>query len=56
MNKLQAEGDGNSHLYSRGHGSNKSYKTKSFLLISMIELDHQMSTAKTLFNKMGLNT
>ncbi len=28
----------------------------SFLLISMIELDHQMSAAKTLFNKMGLNT
>ncbi len=29
---------------------------KSFLLISMIELDHQRSAAKTLIIKMGLDT
>ncbi len=29
---------------------------KSFLLIIMIELDHQRSAAKTLVNKMGLDT
>ncbi len=29
---------------------------KSFLLISMVELDHQRSAAKTLGNKMGLDT
>ncbi len=29
---------------------------KSFLLISMVEQGHQMSEAKTLFNKMGLDT
>ncbi len=29
---------------------------KSFLLISMVELDHQRSAAKTLVNKMGLDT
>ncbi len=29
---------------------------KSFLLISMVKLDHQRSAAKTLVNKIGLNT
>ncbi len=29
---------------------------KSFLLISMVELDQQRSAAKTLVNKMGLDT
>ncbi len=29
---------------------------KSFLLISMIDLDHQRSAANTLVNKMGLDT
>ncbi len=29
---------------------------KSFLLISMVELDHQRSAANTLVNKMGLDT
>ncbi len=35
--------------------SRVSYYLNSFLLISMIELDHQRSAAKTLFNKMGLD-
>ncbi len=29
---------------------------KSFLVIIMVELDHQRSAAKTLVNKMGLDT
>ncbi len=29
---------------------------KSFLLIIVVELDHQRSAAKTLVNKMGLDT
>ncbi len=66
-NKPQAEGKVNSRLYSRmqekvQHFSNKKNNEaqllvylKSFLL-SMIELDHQRSAAKTLVNKMGLDT
>ncbi len=69
MNKPQAQGKVNSRLYSRTqekkvqHSSAKKNNEaqllvylKSFLLISMIELDHQRSAAKTLVNKMGLDT
>ncbi len=65
MNKPQPEGRVNSRLYSRSSTlfSNKKNNEaqllvylKSFLLISMIELDHQRSAAKTLVNKMGLDT
>ncbi len=65
MNKPQAEGRVNSRLYSRSSTlfSNKKNNEaqlllylKSFLVISMIELDHQRSAAKTSVNKMGLDT
>ncbi len=68
MNKPQAEGKVNSRLYSRTqekvqHSSaiKKNNEAqllvylKSFLLISMIELDNQRSAANTLINKMRLN-
>ncbi len=67
MIKLQAEERVNSRLYSRTqekiqHSSAiKNNETqllvylKSFLLISMVELDNQMSTANTLVNKMRLD-
>ncbi len=42
MNKPQAEGKVSKYL-------------KSFLLISMVELDHQRSAANTLVNKMRLD-
>ncbi len=69
MNKRQAEGRVNSRLYSRTQ--EKKFNTlqqlknneaqllvyiKSFLVISMVELDYQRSAAKTLVNKMGLDT
>ncbi len=67
MNTPQAEGNVNSCLYSRGRryeageessplfSDNKKLNTNvSFLLISMLELDHRRSVAKTLVNKMGL--
>ncbi len=67
MNKPQAEGKVNSRLYSRTQ--KKKFNTlqqqnneaqllvylKSFLLISMVELDHQRSAAKTLVNQMRLD-
>ncbi len=69
MNKPQAEGKVNSRLYSRPQEKKVQHSSaiknneaqllvylKSFLLISMIELDHQRSAAKTLVNKMGLDT
>ncbi len=70
MNKPQAEGKVNSRLYSRTqkkkvqHSSAIKKKNndaqllvylKSFLLISMVELDHQRSAEKTLVNKMRLD-
>ncbi len=70
MNKPQAEGKVNSRLYSRTqekkvqHSSAINKKNneaqllvyiKSFLLISMVELDHQRSAANTLANKMRLD-
>ncbi len=69
MNKRQAEGRVNSRLYSRTQ--EKKFNTlqqlknneaqllvylKSFLVIGMVELDYQRSAAKTLVNKMGLDT
>ncbi len=70
MNKPQAEGKVNSRLYSRTQEKKVQHSSaikkkkeaqllvylKSFLLISMVELDHQRSEAKTLVNKMGLDT
>ncbi len=69
MNKPQAKGKVNSRVKSRARRrsstlfSNKKNNEaqllvylKSFFLISMIELDHQRSAAKTLVNKMGLDT
>ncbi len=66
MNKPQAEGKVNSRLYRRmqekiQHSSAIKNKTmlvylKLFLLISMVELDHQRSAANTSVNKMGLDT
>ncbi len=70
MNKPQAEGKFNSCLYSRTQkkkvqNSSEIKQTnneaqllvylKSFLLISMVELDHQRSAANTLVNKMRLD-
>ncbi len=67
MNKPQTEGRVNSRLYRRTqekiqHSSaiknNEAQLLvylKSFLLISMVELDHQKSAANTLVNKMGLD-
>ncbi len=70
MNKPQAEGRVNSRLYSRTqkkkvqHSSaikNKNNETqllvylKYFLIISMVELDHQRLAANTLVNKMRLD-
>jgi hypothetical protein len=66
VNKPQAEGRVKSCLYSRTqekfntlqrHKNNEAQFLvclKSFLL--MVELDHQRSAAKTLVNKMGLDT
>ncbi len=70
LNKPQVEGKVNSRLYSRMQEKNVQHSSaikknneaqllvylKSFLLISMVELDHQRPTAKTLVNKMGLDT
>ncbi len=67
MNKPQAEGKVNSRVKSRAQVQHSSaikknneaqllVYLKSFFLISMIELDHQRSAAKTLVNKMGLDT
>ncbi len=69
MNKPQAEGKVNSRLYSRTQEKKVQHSSaiknneaqllvyiKSFLVISMVELDHQRSAAKTLVNKMGLDT
>ncbi len=70
MNKPQAEGRVNSRLYSRTQEKKVQHSSaikknnearllvylKSFLLINMIELDHQRSAEKTLVNKMGLDT
>ncbi len=64
MNKPQAEERVNSRLYSRTkekkvqhssaikiHEAQLLVHLKSFLLISMVELDHQRSASKTLFKK-----
>ncbi len=60
MNKHQAAGKVNSRLYNRTqkkkvqHSSaikNNEAQKKSFLLISMVELDHQRSAAKTSVDK-----
>ncbi len=71
MNKPQAEGKVNSRVKSRAQEKKDQHSSaikkqnneaqllvylKSFFLISMIELDHQRSAAKTLVNKMGLDT
>ncbi len=69
MNKRQAEGRVNSRLYRRTqekkvqHSSaiKKQWSTivslpKVILVMSMVELDYQRSAAKTLVNKMGLDT
>ncbi len=69
MNRPQPEGKVNSRLLNRTqekvqHSSaiKKNNEAqllvylKSFLLISMVELDYQRSAAKTLVNKMGLDT
>ncbi len=70
MNKPQAEGRVNSRLYSRTQEKkvqpssaikklNKKAQLlvylKYFLLISMVELDHQRSAANILVNKMSLD-
>ncbi len=65
MNKPQPEGRVNSRVKSRAQEKKDQHSSaiknnepqllvylKSFLLISMVELDHQRSAAKTLFNKM----
>ncbi len=64
MNKPQPEGKVNSRLYSRTQ--EKKFNTLQQLknneaqllvyLKSLVELDHQRSAAKTLVNKMGLDT
>ncbi len=67
MNKPQAEGRVNSRLYSRTQEKKVQHSSaiknseaqllvylKSFLIISMIELDHQRSAANTLVNKNGI--
>ncbi len=51
MNKPQPEGKVNSRVKSTIVSL-----SKVIFLISMIELDHQRSAAKTLVNKMGLDT
>ncbi len=69
MNKLQAEEKVNSRLYRRtqkkkvqhssaikNHEAQLLVYLKSILLISMVELDHQKSAAKTSVNKTGLDT
>ncbi len=68
MNKRQAEGRVNSRLYSRTQekfNTRQQLKNneaqllvylKSFLVISIVKLDYQSSAAKTLVNKMGLDT
>ncbi len=67
---LQAEGDVNALLEGavraivdriKNKTQEKKFKHSStiktmFLLINMVELDHQRSAAKTLVNKKGLNT
>ncbi len=68
MNKPQAEGKVHSRLYSRTQEKKIQHSSaiknneaqllvylKSFLLISMFELDHQMSAANTSVNKMRLD-
>jgi len=63
MNKPQAEGKVNSGeegstLFSNKKKNNEAQLLvylKSFLIISMVELDHQRSAANTLFNKMRLD-
>ncbi len=67
MNKPQAEGNVNSRLYSRTQKKKVQHSSaiiiknneaqllvylKQFLLVSMIELDHQRSAADMLVNKM----
>ncbi len=61
MNKPQAEGKVN-HVCTEEHRrrsstlfSNKKNKNKYFLLISMVELDHQRSTENTLISKIRLD-
>ncbi len=68
MNKPQAEGNVNSRLYSKMQKRKVQHSSaikknneaqllvylKSFLLISIFELDHQMSAANTLVNKNGI--
>ncbi len=67
MNKPQAEGRVHSGLYSRTQEKKVQHSSaiknneahllvylKSFLLISMVELDHQRSAAKTLVNNNGI--
>ncbi len=71
MNKPQAEGRVNSRLYRSTQKKKVQHSSaikkqnneaqffvylKSFLLIIMVELDHQSSAANTLVNKMRLNT
>ncbi len=65
MNKPQAEGRVNhtctEERRRRRFNTSAKKKTilvypKSFLLITMVELDHQRSEAKTLVDKMGLDT
>ncbi len=70
MNKPQAEGRVNSRLYRRTQEKKIQHSSaikklnneaqllvylKSFFIISTVELDHQMSAANTLFNKMRLD-
>jgi len=58
MNKPQAEGRVN-HVCTVEKFQHSSAQLlvyiKSFLLISMVELDHQSSAANTSVNKMGLD-
>ncbi len=70
MNKPQAEGRVNSRLYRRTQKKKVQHSSsikknnealllaylKSFLCISIVELDHQRSAVNTLDNKMGLDT
>ncbi len=70
MNKPQTEGKVNSRLYSRTQEKKVQHSSaikninneaqllvylKYFLLINMVELDHQMSSANSLVNKMRLD-
>ncbi len=69
MNKTQAEGKVNHVCTGRTQEKKVQHSSaiknnneaqllvylKSFLLISMVELDHQRSAANTLVNKMGLD-